>query len=426
MYRSERPDKGTIVYVGGLDPKVKKEELETEFQKFGKLTRVWVAFNPPGFAFVEFIEKADAESAVTALHDNVLFGNKLRVEISRGRGRGGRGGSGRGSFRGRGGGSDFGGGRGSFGGGRGDFRGGRGGDFGRGRGMSRGGRGSFGSGFPYERDEPIKPFRGGAGGRFDDFEARPRSEFGLNKSFGDRGFNDDLGGRDYRSADGPRGFAIDRDVGAREFPPRERPLGGRGYDIADRDYGASRGPREFGDYGADRPMNGGARPYGGAAEMDPLDRGYGGRDIGASRDMAPARDIGGGRDYGHGIGGRDVGMRRDDIRDFNPPRDLAAVRDFAGRPSRVDYADDRFGAVTRGGYGDGLAAGSRGGYGDGMTAGARGGYGDGMAAGGYDGGRYAAGDVGGSGDYGGFGGARDRFRSRSPIRARYYLQSNIE
>lgn len=415
MYRSERPDKGTIVYVGGLDPKVQKEELETEFEKFGKLTRVWVAFNPPGFAFVEFIEKADAESAVSALHDSVMFGNKLRVEISRGRGRGGRGGGGRGgaggrgSFRGRGGGPDFSP-RGGFGGGRGDFRGGRGGDFGRGRGMSRGG--SFGGGFPYERDEPIKPFRGGGGGRFDDFETRPRQEFGLSKSFGDRSFNDDLGGRDFRSVDGPRGFGLGRDNGARDFPPRERPLGlgGRDYaprDIPERDYGVSRGPRDYGDYEASRPLNG-ARTYGGAADVDPIDRGYGGRDMGAGRGLAPERDIGGGRNFtrGGGMGGRDfgggldVGMRRDEIRDFNPPRDLAAARDFAGRPSRVDYADDRFGT------------------------GARGGYGDGMAAGGYDSGRYAAGDVGGSGDFGGFGGARDRFRSRSPIgRARYCLQT---
>lgn len=34
------------VYVGNILENVKKEDLEVEFTKFGKLTSCWVAFNP--------------------------------------------------------------------------------------------------------------------------------------------------------------------------------------------------------------------------------------------------------------------------------------------------------------------------------------------------------------------------------------------
>nr|XP_018904435.1 PREDICTED: RNA-binding protein Rsf1-like isoform X2 [Bemisia tabaci] len=163
-YESRGP-RGTRVYVGGLSDVVKKDDLQAEFEKFGKLNSVWVAFNPPGFAFVEFAERTDAEAACDSMNDYDLMGSKLRVEISRGRGRG-RGG-GRGGPRGRG---DF---RDSRGGG--GFRGSRGGGF-------RGGRDSFGS-------------RGGGrgGGRYgDDYEDR-------------RGSSSFRGGRDSRDSYGSGG-----------------------------------------------------------------------------------------------------------------------------------------------------------------------------------------------------------------------------
>ncbi|XP_023288474.1 RNA-binding protein Rsf1 isoform X2 [Orussus abietinus] len=95
------PEGYTRVYVGGLNEGIKKEDLQTEFEKFGKLNKVWVAFNPPGFAFIEFFNESEAEVACTNMNGMEIMGTKLRVEISRGRGRGGRGGSG--GFRGRGG-----------------------------------------------------------------------------------------------------------------------------------------------------------------------------------------------------------------------------------------------------------------------------------------------------------------------------------
>lgn len=170
-------ERGTRVYVGGLSDGVKKEDLESEFEKFGKLNSVWVAFNPPGFAFIEFSSHSDAETACDNLNGTDFLGSKLRVEIARGKGR-------RGSFRGARGGR-----RGSS---RGDsfrsygdrgYRGGRGGGRGRGRyddyGGRRddsryGGRDSGRSGESFRRGSRDSYSRGSFGRRFDG-ESRFRS-----------------------------------------------------------------------------------------------------------------------------------------------------------------------------------------------------------------------------------------------------------
>jgi len=78
-------NRGTRVYVGNLGEKVKKEDLEGEFTKYGKLNSVWVAFNPPGFAFVEFENRDEAEKACDILNGTEVLGSKLRVEISKSR-----------------------------------------------------------------------------------------------------------------------------------------------------------------------------------------------------------------------------------------------------------------------------------------------------------------------------------------------------
>ncbi|KAL6861161.1 hypothetical protein ACP4OV_016861 [Aristida adscensionis] len=67
------------VYVGNLDPRVTARELEDEFRAFGVLRSVWVARKPPGFAFIDFDDKRDAEDAIRDIDGK----NGWRVELSR-------------------------------------------------------------------------------------------------------------------------------------------------------------------------------------------------------------------------------------------------------------------------------------------------------------------------------------------------------
>uniref|UniRef100_A0A3B4BEZ9 Uncharacterized protein n=1 Tax=Periophthalmus magnuspinnatus TaxID=409849 RepID=A0A3B4BEZ9_9GOBI len=79
------------VYVGDLGNGAAKGELERAFSYYGPLRSVWVARNPPGFAFVEFEDTRDAEDAVKGMDGKVLCGSRVRVEMSTGLSRKGRG-----------------------------------------------------------------------------------------------------------------------------------------------------------------------------------------------------------------------------------------------------------------------------------------------------------------------------------------------
>jgi len=143
------------VYIGNLGNTASKYEIEDAFKEYGKLKNVWVARNPPGFAFVEFEDERDAEDAVRALDGTRICGSRAQVEMSTGRSRdkGGRDGGGRG---GRGRDRDFGGRDRGFGGGGDRDRGGRGG----GRDDRSGGRDRGGR---RDRSRSRSP-RGGGGG----------------------------------------------------------------------------------------------------------------------------------------------------------------------------------------------------------------------------------------------------------------------
>ena len=71
------------VYVGNLGNNGNKTELERAFGYYGPLRSVWVARNPPGFAFVEFEDPQDAAEAVQ-LDGRTLCGCQVRVELSNG------------------------------------------------------------------------------------------------------------------------------------------------------------------------------------------------------------------------------------------------------------------------------------------------------------------------------------------------------
>lgn len=67
MSRYREWDLSCKVYVGNLGSSASKHEIESAFSKYGPLRNVWVARNPPGFAFVEYEDPRDAEDAVRGL-----------------------------------------------------------------------------------------------------------------------------------------------------------------------------------------------------------------------------------------------------------------------------------------------------------------------------------------------------------------------
>ncbi|XP_007883213.1 serine/arginine-rich splicing factor 3 [Callorhinchus milii] len=72
------------VYVGDLGTNGNKTELERSFSYYGPLRNVWVARNPPGFAFIEFEDSRDAADAVREMDGRTLCGVRVRVELSSG------------------------------------------------------------------------------------------------------------------------------------------------------------------------------------------------------------------------------------------------------------------------------------------------------------------------------------------------------
>ncbi|CAM9101998.1 unnamed protein product [Scytosiphon promiscuus] len=72
---------GTKVWVGNLGSTCEERDLRDEFSKFGELNKVWVARNPPGFAFVWFADDRDASDAVREVDGRSIAGREWRVEI---------------------------------------------------------------------------------------------------------------------------------------------------------------------------------------------------------------------------------------------------------------------------------------------------------------------------------------------------------
>eukprot|EP00931_Biecheleriopsis_adriatica_P112043 TRINITY_DN86552_c0_g1_i1.p1 TRINITY_DN86552_c0_g1~~TRINITY_DN86552_c0_g1_i1.p1 ORF type:complete len:129 (+),score=21.84 TRINITY_DN86552_c0_g1_i1:63-449(+) len=93
----------TKLHVANLDREraVDKQDLEDLFKEFGRISDIWVARQPPGFAFVTFDDERDADDAIKALDGKRFQGDHLRVQVSNNSkgnrdGRGGGGGGGRG------------------------------------------------------------------------------------------------------------------------------------------------------------------------------------------------------------------------------------------------------------------------------------------------------------------------------------------
>lgn len=57
-------ESGYRIHVSDLAAGVSRKEIERSFSKFGTVNEVWVATNPPCFAFVNFKHRSDAEKAI--------------------------------------------------------------------------------------------------------------------------------------------------------------------------------------------------------------------------------------------------------------------------------------------------------------------------------------------------------------------------
>ena len=70
------------VYVGELARDVTERDIEKMFDYYGPIKNIWVARNPPGFAFVEYEDTRDADDAIRGLDGKSLLGSRIRVELS--------------------------------------------------------------------------------------------------------------------------------------------------------------------------------------------------------------------------------------------------------------------------------------------------------------------------------------------------------
>ena len=154
-------EEGCKLFVYGVATQTPKEDLQTEFERFGNVTDAYNsgkgfveqlffclsdANHVIRYAFITYESKEEADQAKEMLNGTTVCGQEIKVDVARPRGAGGPRGGGRGGPRGRGRGGD----RGGYGGGdRGGYGGDRRGGYGDrrgGYGGERGGRGYGGRG----------------------------------------------------------------------------------------------------------------------------------------------------------------------------------------------------------------------------------------------------------------------------------------
>jgi hypothetical protein len=70
------------IFIGGLDERATKTDVEDFLRSAGRLVSVWVARKPAGFAFVEFEDYRDAADAARDLNGREFMGRRVRVELS--------------------------------------------------------------------------------------------------------------------------------------------------------------------------------------------------------------------------------------------------------------------------------------------------------------------------------------------------------
>jgi arginine/serine-rich splicing factor 7 len=97
--RNWNGDSGYRLHVSPLNPRTSRRDIENLFAKFGTINEVWMATNPPCFAFVNFKHRDDAEEAMQAMDGKSIDNTRVGVSFARKRTIGGRrGGGGGGSY----------------------------------------------------------------------------------------------------------------------------------------------------------------------------------------------------------------------------------------------------------------------------------------------------------------------------------------
>jgi RNA recognition motif-containing protein len=82
---NDEKSNSTTIFVGNLPFNIHEPELESLFNKFGKLKHVKVGVDRRsgrslGYGFVEFEERKDAEEAFKSFHKTELYGRNLRLD----------------------------------------------------------------------------------------------------------------------------------------------------------------------------------------------------------------------------------------------------------------------------------------------------------------------------------------------------------
>ncbi|XP_067672030.1 serine/arginine-rich splicing factor 7-like [Haliotis asinina] len=74
---------GYRVFIGALGAATGKGHLIKDLQKYGQVLDLWLARNPPGYAYVVYSKAREAESLVRERNGRMLAGRRVRVEHAR-------------------------------------------------------------------------------------------------------------------------------------------------------------------------------------------------------------------------------------------------------------------------------------------------------------------------------------------------------
>ncbi|UJR28124.1 hypothetical protein I4U23_009380 [Adineta vaga] len=83
-------ESGYRLHVSPLNPRTSRRDIEKIFGKYGAINEVWMATNPPCFAFVNFKHRNDAEDAAQAMDGKTIDNSRIGVSFARKRTVGGR------------------------------------------------------------------------------------------------------------------------------------------------------------------------------------------------------------------------------------------------------------------------------------------------------------------------------------------------